>query len=69
MCKHTTAIRIYRKAGGMPTPLVNFWDLDALTGTVSQVMAMNRSLPDDRLYDRLMLQLVGTAGTVGEMKT
>ena len=29
---------------------------------------MNRSLPNDRLYDRLMLQLVGTAGTVGKIK-
>ena len=34
------------------------------TGTVSQVMAINRSLVDDRLYDRLMLQFGGTAGTV-----
>ena len=25
---------------------------------------MDRSLPDDWLYDRVMLQLLGTAGTV-----
>ena len=35
-----------------------------LTGTVFQVLLMNRSLPDDWLYDRVMLQLLETAGTV-----
>ena len=28
---------------------------------------MNRSLLDDRSYDRVMLQLLGTAGTVKRM--
>ena len=37
-----------------------------LTGTVSQVLLMNRSLPDGWSYDRVMLQLLGTAGTVGK---
>ena len=32
-----------------------------LSGTVSQVLVMNRSLSDGWLYDRVMLQLVGTA--------
>ena len=36
-----------------------------LTGTVFQVLLMDRSPPDDWLYDRVMLQLLGTAGTVG----
>ena len=36
----------------------------SLTGTVSQVLVMNRSLLDDWLYNRLMVQLLGTAGTV-----
>ena len=27
---------------------------------------MNRSLLDDWLYDRVMLQVLGTAGTVGK---
>ena len=35
-----------------------------LTGTVFQVLLMNRSLPDDWSYDRVMLQLLETAGTV-----
>ena len=35
-----------------------------LTGTVLQVLLMNRSLPDDWLYDRVMLQLLGTPRTV-----
>ena len=34
-----------------------------LTGTVSQVLLMNTSLPDDWSYDRVMLQLTKTAGT------
>ena len=29
---------------------------------------MNKILPDDWSYDRVMLQLLETAGTVGEMK-
>ena len=29
---------------------------------------MNISLPDDWLYDRVMLQLLGTAGTVRRMR-
>ena len=44
------------------------WDsylqFSLLTGSVSQVLLMNRSLPDDWLYNRVMLQLLGTAGTV-----
>ena len=36
-----------------------------LTGTVFQVLLMIRSLPDDWLYDRVMSQLLGCAGTVG----
>ena len=28
---------------------------------------MNRSLPDDWLYDRIMLQLLGAAGTVNNI--
>ena len=39
----------------------------SLTGKVSQVVVMNRSLPDDWLYDRVMLQLVGTVGTVNNV--
>ena len=39
---------------------VAYW---LLTGTVSQVLSMNRSLPDD---DKVMLQLLGTTGTVRE---
>ena len=35
----------------------------SLTGIVSQVLLMNRSLPDDWSYNRLMLQLLGTTGT------
>ena len=35
-----------------------------LTGTAFQVLLMDRSLPDDWSYDRVMLQLLGTAGTV-----
>ena len=35
-----------------------------LTGTVSQVLLINRSLPDDWWYDTQMLQLLGTAGTI-----
>ena len=38
-----------------------------LTGAVSQVLLMNRSLPDDWSYDRVMLQLLGAAGTVRKM--
>ena len=36
----------------------------SLTGTVSQVLLMNCNLPDDWLYDRVMLQVLGTAGTI-----
>ena len=36
-----------------------------LTGTVFQLLLMDRRLPDDWLYDRVRLQLLGTAGTVG----
>ena len=39
-----------------------------LTGTVSQVLLIDRSLLDDWSYDRVMLQLLGTAGTVGGTK-
>jgi len=35
----------------------------SLTGIVSQVLLMNRSLPDDWSYSRVMLQLLGTTGT------
>ena len=28
---------------------------------------MNKSLPDEWSYDRMMLQLLGTAGTVGKL--
>ena len=42
-------------------------NLSLLTGTVSQVLLMNRSLPDDWSYDRVMLQLLGTTGTVRRM--
>ena len=35
-----------------------------LTGTVFQVLLMDRSLPDDWLYDRVMLPLLGAAGTI-----
>ena len=38
--------------------------LSLLTGTVFQVLLMDRSLLDDWLYDRVMLQLLATAGTV-----
>ena len=38
-----------------------------LTGTVFQVLLMNRSLLDDWLMRELMLQLLGTAGTAGRM--
>ena len=38
-----------------------------LTGTVSQVLSMDRSLPDSWSYDRMMLQLRGAAGTVGDV--
>ena len=34
------------------------------TGTVSQVLLTDRSILDDWSYDRVMLQLLGTAGTV-----
>ena len=37
-----------------------------LTGTVSQMVAMDSNLPDGWLYVRILAQLVGTAGTVGE---
>ena len=35
----------------------------SLTDTVSQVLLMDRSIPDDWLYNRVMLQLLGTTGT------
>ena len=38
-----------------------------LTGTVVQVLLMNRSFSDDCLYERVMLQLLGTAGAVKTM--
>ena len=44
--------------------LVIISDQHALTGTEFQVLLMNRSLLDDWLYDKVMLQLLGTAGTV-----
>ena len=37
-----------------------------LTGTEFQVLLKSRSLLDDWLYDSVMLQLLGTAGTVGK---
>ena len=45
----------------MRLPAVFMW----LTGTVSQVLSIKRSLLDDWLYNRVMLQLPGTTGTVG----
>lgn len=39
-----------------------------LTGTVSQMVAMDSSLLDDWSYVRILTQLVGTAGTVGELQ-
>ena len=35
-----------------------------LTGTVFQVLFINRSFLDDWLYNSVMLQLLGTAGTI-----
>ena len=35
-----------------------------LTGIESHVLLMSCSLPDDWSYNKVMLQLVGTAGTV-----
>ena len=37
----------------------------SLTGTVFQVLLMNRRLLDDWLYDKVRLQLLGAVGTVG----
>ena len=37
-----------------------------LTSTVSQVLLINSSLLDDCSYDKVMLQLLGTAGTVSK---
>ena len=39
----------------------------SLTGTVFQVLLMNRSLSDDWSYNRVMLQLLGTTGTAIDM--
>lgn len=38
------------------------------TGTVFQVLVMDSSLPGDWLYDRVMLQPLGAAGTVENTK-
>ena len=34
-----------------------------LTGTISQVLLMYCSLPDSWLYDRVIVQFLGAAGT------
>ena len=57
---------MYPTYGVLPHSVIRYDELVVikLTGTVSQVLLMYRSLPDDWLYDRVMLQLLGTAGTV-----
>ena len=49
---------------GKITARVTYLNVMWLTGIESHVLLMSCSLPDDWSYNRVMLQVMGTAGTV-----